>query len=63
MTPEELAELECHLAAGTDLPTALAALPQNERRGKSIRRDPAFQAGMVLGLVAFVAYWVWAFGT
>lgn len=59
MTPEELAELDCHLAAGTDLPTALAALPQNERRGKSIRHDRAFQAGLWLGLLAMVAYGAW----
>lgn len=32
MNDDELAELECHLAAGTDIPTAFAALPQRGPR-------------------------------
>lgn len=58
MTKGELAELEMHLAAGTDLPTALAVLP---REAKPVtRRDPWWQFGLVLGTVGGLLYYLWS---
>ena len=54
MNEDQLDELECHLAAGTDIPTALAAVEdeQTEKR-------PAGFAEMVAGLIgAVVAGWL-----
>jgi hypothetical protein len=54
MDDDQLAELECHLAAGTDLPTALAALGDDQppQSGRSIW----FQVGLFVGLILFVLW-------
>jgi hypothetical protein len=54
---DQLAELEMHLAAGTDLPTALAAM--DDRPRTLWRCDPAFQAGMVIGMIVSVVVVLW----
>lgn len=48
----DITELELHLAAGTDLPTVIAALPAQSPHSRSM----AFQWGLVLGVIA-VAMW------
>jgi hypothetical protein len=59
MAPEQELDLHCHLAAGTDLPTAIAALPQSNAKPVT-RRDPWQQAGLLAGTVAAIVYWIWA---
>jgi len=54
MTEDELAELEVHLAAGTDVPTAFAALPQGRQRSPL----SAVWWWIVLGVGVVVAMWV-----
>lgn len=54
MTPEQLAELEMHLAAGTDLATALTAV-QEDRPAKPMNRR-WFDLGLVAGLALFLLY-------
>ncbi|HEX4130878.1 MAG TPA: hypothetical protein VHZ24_12620 [Pirellulales bacterium] len=56
MDDAELAELEMHLAAGTDLPTSLAALladPPDESDGST-----AFHWGIALGVVLIGLWWL-----
>lgn len=53
MDDEQLAELEMHLAAGTDLPTALAALPDGQRR----HRSTAPPWLLALAVVALTLWW------
>jgi hypothetical protein len=56
MDPRE-EELLLHIAAGTDLLTALAALPQDDQP----LRQPATRSGLVAGAVAVgvvLAWWL-----
>lgn len=48
MDPERLAELEMHLAAGTDLPTALAALGDDPKPPQSQSSPAALLMGAPL---------------
>ncbi|MBI3837791.1 MAG: hypothetical protein HY288_07640 [Planctomycetia bacterium] len=56
MTPEQLAELEMHLAAGTDLLTAMAAVqrddqPQPRQPGSALWVVALGVVGLVLSVV------------
>ncbi len=42
MDEQQLAELEMHLAAGTDLPTAMAALPGDQQPEQQTKPGRAF---------------------
>lgn len=54
MDDDQLAELEMHLAAGTDLPTAFASVQKDSAEPRvSIFRFPAAWIGMAIGAVLF----------
>jgi hypothetical protein len=55
MTEAQLAELECHLAAGTDVATAMAAVDQPPAPTPG-RNRVAGQLGLLVGLVLGLMY-------
>jgi hypothetical protein len=58
MTREELAELEMHLAAGTDLPTALAAMEDGDE-GEPAKASPLWTVATIAGIIAFTVWLLW----
>jgi hypothetical protein len=50
--------LECHLAAGTDVATALAAVDRTPAPHKPARTSATWQLGLVIGLVVFLALFI-----
>ena len=55
MTDDQLAELECHLAAGTDVATALAAVDRPPAPNKPGRRSVGWQIGLLIGVSIGIA--------
>ena len=47
---QQLAELECHLGAGTDAATALAAVDRSPAPNKPGRRSAGWQMGLLIGV-------------
>ena len=53
MDDEQLAELEMHIAVGTDLPTAFAAMPDDRRE----RRAKSPQWLLAVAVAALTLWW------
>jgi hypothetical protein len=62
MNSEQLAELECHLAAETDVATALAAVDRPPVPNKPGRRSFGWRVGLLIGvaigIVAMLLGWI-----
>ena len=54
MTPEQLAELECHLAAGTSLPVAMTAIADP----KPARSKQSYGAAIFAAIVFAWVMWL-----
>lgn len=55
MDEQQLAELEMHLAAGTDIPTAFAAVQRDQPR----RRSPINRWAVLFGVILALLWMLW----